>query len=1247
MCGGSDHGARRRLPALAALTLALAAWWLWLPSLAVAQSDCPLPNPSYMDKCGPAFALPQWTDAAGWSDPSQYATVQLADFNGDKQDELIGRSDQGLEIWSFDKSVGQWRPQVDANGVPQVLTDFRSPLPSEEPATDWTKAEYYSTIQTAHINGNPSAQVLARFADGMRVYGFSPGPGGSINGGSWSLISQGGPFSDTDGWGDPSRYLTIRTGDLDSPGATALIGRAQTGLVGYSWTGSGWTDLRVLRGLDDKLTTFNDANCASPECYALFHVLRIGGADQCQPSEFGPTGFCNAVVGRNAGGVNVLGYSSDFEQSGEAGWFGYPGNGDSPDTSSPAFSDRSGPDCPLPTPNGAVDCLGSSPAYYGTFGVADFDHDGIDEVYARAPDGLRVKKFDGREWTALPTLTDLKSQADPLTDFTFPGIWASIRTADIDGDGDDEVLALDGAALQVWSYDPASTSWKRWQPSTPLSLASPDWTLSAAFKYFGTIRTGDVDGDGHDDVIARGPTGVRTWFYDRRGTGGWERYLPEGLPAFPGGGTPNTGQAAAYDALNAAAKDPTNNVIPQATKTVRDVWASEEPPTPGDLIPNLQTGLITIGNCTGRLTLNPPSYGSCTPPQASSAFDAADWTAVVNKLLAENYAAWEVVNHFATLTTMSQDLFIAQGAVLPAIGGDLKLQAAAASQPQFSMPQLWSIIFGIAGSLAGLAGPEAGAGLAVASYTLSAIPQSSDTAMSSFTTDYAGLADQFGEMVTEAQLSLKQQSQEVRQDSGLLSLVGQLRARGTWSPDTTGIESAADQGFASWIYQELVPTLYNRYTITNCRDGFDDYPSHTSHCSGPAAGTGVVGGGGNFTTIATPLNTNGDTDGWVPCHNVGISNWTCAWTLPPDDLLTRIWGPVQPKCQYKPGTAATAWTFGTCSAGVDVNSSIGDNTWGFATHAGNPDPTWASLGRASTAQAQARAQAPIVLGRRRIGKRRAVKAHTRLSAGVHVPRRLRLAGATVTVKRVLFEPRGRGELTLPPLGDRTPRPLELRLARSGSGRFRAAGRSNRRDVRIALRRLNQGTRVAVDLRASADAFRVPRTCHSLPASVARRTPPMKLETRLVLRDAGIRRRITLFHHVRCQRDARGNVHRLKFVRFREYPARSGLDVTVRGPRRVLPGADATYVARVRNRRSGGSRPASSLWDVTLSSGDRERRIRELRRGRSRSISFRHRAPRAAGKRFCVSIRAVGPGLRPAADRFCARTSASRGPAFTG
>ena len=132
-----------------------------------------------------------------------------------------------------------------------------------------------------------------------------------------------------------------------------------------------------------------------------------------------------------------------------------------------------------------------------------------------------------------------------------------------------------------------------------------------------------------------------------------------------------------------------------------------------------------------------------------------------------------------------------------------------------------------------------------------------------------------------------------------------------------------------------------------------------------------------------------------------------------------------------------------------------------------------------------------------------------------------------------------------------------------------------------------------------------------------------------------------------QRDARGNVNRLKHIRFRRYPVRSGLDVTLRGPRRVQPGAIATYVARVHNRRSRGRRLDSSLWDVTLRSGNRARRIHELRRGRSRSFSIKHRAPRTAGKRFCVSIAAVGPGLRPAADRACARTQGDRAPARAG
>ncbi len=93
----------------------------WAPAMAAAQA-CPSVDESYTGNCGPTFVVPSWTDAGGWSDPSQYATILLADVNGDKRDELIGRNADGVEIFSFDTSVGQWRPQTDANGVRQLLT---------------------------------------------------------------------------------------------------------------------------------------------------------------------------------------------------------------------------------------------------------------------------------------------------------------------------------------------------------------------------------------------------------------------------------------------------------------------------------------------------------------------------------------------------------------------------------------------------------------------------------------------------------------------------------------------------------------------------------------------------------------------------------------------------------------------------------------------------------------------------------------------------------------------------------------------------------------------------------------------------------------------------------------------------------------------------------------------------------------------------------------------------------------------
>ena len=114
------------------------------------------------------------------------------------------------------------------------------------------------------------------------------------------------------------------------------------------------------------------------------------------------------------------------------------------------------------------------------------------------------------------------------------------------------------------------------------------------------------------------------------------------------------------------------------------MWDAENAPQPSDLS-NLTTGtgsLPVIAGCSGPNPGNPPSYQACTPPARSTGFTAADWTAVVNQMLAEIYAAGQVVSFFGDLDSMRQSLFIAEGAELPAIGGTSGSRRRRARQPR-------------------------------------------------------------------------------------------------------------------------------------------------------------------------------------------------------------------------------------------------------------------------------------------------------------------------------------------------------------------------------------------------------------------------------------------------------------------------------------------------------------------------------------------------------------------------------------
>src|SRR5271154_1935123 len=80
-CDTGDHGWSRLISVLTALIAAVA--MILAVSASARAANCALADFSYDGICGPEFESPAWGDAAGWTDPSKYSTIQLADITGD------------------------------------------------------------------------------------------------------------------------------------------------------------------------------------------------------------------------------------------------------------------------------------------------------------------------------------------------------------------------------------------------------------------------------------------------------------------------------------------------------------------------------------------------------------------------------------------------------------------------------------------------------------------------------------------------------------------------------------------------------------------------------------------------------------------------------------------------------------------------------------------------------------------------------------------------------------------------------------------------------------------------------------------------------------------------------------------------------------------------------------------------------------------------------------------------------------
>jgi len=173
---------------------------------------------------GTAFGAPtawsvgtDFSDAAGFAAGASYwGSVRLADVDGDRFDDVCGRTAAGVRC-ALNTGSGAF-----AASTPWVTNDFTD-------AAGWQPVQYGSTLQLGDINGDGRADVCGRGPAGVRCAIAARTGTGFLYAHPWSLRSD---FSDADGWGGSAgSYGSIRLADVNGDSYADLCGRGTNGLV--------------------------------------------------------------------------------------------------------------------------------------------------------------------------------------------------------------------------------------------------------------------------------------------------------------------------------------------------------------------------------------------------------------------------------------------------------------------------------------------------------------------------------------------------------------------------------------------------------------------------------------------------------------------------------------------------------------------------------------------------------------------------------------------------------------------------------------------------------------------------------------------------------------------------------------------------------------------------------------------------------------------------------------------------------
>jgi hypothetical protein len=387
--------------------------------------------------------------------------------------------------------------------------------PAWSDAQSWDSVEYYSTIQKADLNGDGRDELLARNALSIEAHAFDPATN------AWSRLPDGPTWSDTGGWDLPQYYSTIQAADIDGDGRDELLGRGAAGILAHAFV----PQFNSWVGLPDGPAWGNAGGWDQHEYYSTIQAADLDGDGRDELLARGASGIVayglnqsnsaweqlpNGPAWSNAQSWNLIQYYSTIQTADINGdgrdellarnALSIEVHGFDPSTNSwyqlpdgPAWSDAGG---------------WNLPRYYSTIQTADINGDGRDELLGRSAAGMLAYGFNPatNAWEALPN-GPAWSDAQSWDMYKYYG---TIQTGDIDNDGRDELLARNALSIEAHEFDPASSTWSR-LPDGPALSDTGGWDLP---QYYTTIQTGDLDGDGQDELLARGAAGILAWDFD-------------------------------------------------------------------------------------------------------------------------------------------------------------------------------------------------------------------------------------------------------------------------------------------------------------------------------------------------------------------------------------------------------------------------------------------------------------------------------------------------------------------------------------------------------------------------------------------------------------------------------------------------------------------------------------------------------------------------------------------------------------